>query len=271
MPLQVASAVDFVKRFVAAQESVSSSTWRSLAAAIRPFSESTKGGVVSLSERARGINAPSEVALAVLDAEMKRTLQQAELAASRTVNDQPSSKNASLSQLEVTLYSMLLSLAMLSMTCYRTSNTTYIEKTLMTIVWQLSLQFRDLLPEESDKEADEPCHSDKSLVALLARVVITSLYTGPSGVRHIELRGPSKGFHFPFDLLCSFESFHPSLQPAAAAEIGCKGKYTDILAQLDLARLLCVFTATWTTGSCVSVTVVTSDNHHGLLQWGYKC
>ena len=157
---------------------------------------------------------------------------------------------------------------MLSMTCYKTSNTACIEMTLVTVVWDLSLQLRNLLPEERNEEPHQFCHSDKSLVALLARAVITSLYTGPSCVRHIELRGQGIGFHFPFDLLCSFASVHPSLQQAAAAEIGCKGIITIVLAQLDLVCLLCVFAATGMTSGYLSVTIITSDNCHGLLQWG---
>ena len=239
-----ASTSGVAGRFVAAHGNVSSSTWRSLAVAIRPFNDSTAGEVVSMNEIEQGCNTPAELAQAVLDGEMIRTLQQAELAAPQAVSDQPRSKEAGLSQLEVTLYSMLLTLAMLSMTCFKMSNTILIEKTLATIVWELSLQFRDLTPEAYNEEADQHCHNDKSLVALLAHVVITLRFTGPRNVRQIELRGLDTGFHFPFDLLCSLKSFHPSLQQAAAAEIGCRGSIINMLAQLDLVRLLCVFAAT---------------------------
>ena len=214
--ISAASKVNWIMNFVIAQQHVKSTTWQSLAATIRPLGE-----FAGQCKRHDDIAPISEQLLGALHSEMTRTLQQAESNLSVSSGDQHSNSKAEdagyLSQFEVTVYSMLLALKMLSAARYK------FVQMLLEAIWAMSLQLKDLLPVHGLRGASQPCHNATSLTALLARAVI-SLYSAETYATHMELRGRASSFIFPFDLLFSFSLLHPSLQQAVAAEIGSKGR-----------------------------------------------
>lgn len=214
----------YLEAFVKSNQHLTAKTWQSLAAAIRPF------GIPTESEHdQQSYSVTTEQLRCVLDKELARTMQQAELDASLPNSAGPSAGRTDdtpcLSQLEVTLYSMLLALKLLASTCPRKSSTVCLRRILLFALWQLSFKFKDLLPEKDDEETAQPGYYATRLVATLARVV-TSLYTLRHAPTQLCLKGQGSGYMFPSDLLCSFPSLHPSLQQAAAAEIGSKGKHS---------------------------------------------
>lgn len=227
------SPTNYIMSFVVTQHQTRSTDWQSIAASIPPYSKFLAGGVVSESERTERMKADEEEMRCVLDAELTRILQQADLSNSLTGTNVPwltgpsvtgTGSSGHLSELEAAMYSLLLALKLFSSTSYKESSTTCLEAVLLKTIWELSLYFGELLPEGSSEEPDQFCHQAKSLVALLARVVISSFYTDENGIRQMLLEGEGTTFHFPFDVLCSFLSLHSSVQHAAAAEIGCEGK-----------------------------------------------
>ena len=225
------SPANWIKDFVADQQHVKSTTWQEIAANIRPFGESTAGQVVDTSDPALGIFITPEH----VNTKMAQILRQAELKASLKGGDQPdtvkSETAACLSQLEIHMYSMLLVLNMMSVSSYKHPSGAYFESAVLDALWQLSLQLGDLTPKDSNNRAGQPDDNAKSLVTLVAGVVVSSLFSG--GSRHIDMGGPDSVFCIPFDVLCSFSALHAGFQQAAAAEIGSEGESSDTMAHLN--------------------------------------